>query len=155
MILKWFLAYIATGIFFGALDAVWLRFAGPALYRPALGDLLADKFRVGPAVAFYFIYIAALTFFATAPGLSANVGGSLKGTVVAVLHGAFLGLAAYAAYDLTNQATLKRWPLHVTLIDLAWGAAASGLAAGLAVLTLTKLGLLEQIGKAATGGGVG
>lgn len=153
MILKWFLAYIATGIFFGALDAIWLRFAGPALYRPALGDLLADKFRVGPAVAFYFIYVAALTFFAVVPGLALNQTGTIQGTAVAVMRGALFGFAAYATYDLTNQATLKRWPVEVTLIDLAWGAAASGLAAGIAVFTLTKLGLLEQIGKAAGGMG--
>jgi hypothetical protein len=33
-----------------------------------------------------------------------------------------LGLVAYATYDLTNQATLKDWPLAVTLADLPWGA---------------------------------
>ena len=35
--------------------------------------------------------------------------------------GAALGFVAYTTYDLTNQATLRAWPLHVTLIDLAWG----------------------------------
>ena len=35
--------------------------------------------------------------------------------------GAVLGLVAYATYDLTNQATLRVWPTHITLIDLAWG----------------------------------
>ena len=154
MILKWFLAYIATGLFFGALDAVWLRFAGPLLYRPALGDLLAEKFRVGPAVAFYFIYVAALTFFAVVPGLMLNqAGATIQVSAVAVMRGALFGFAAYATYGLTNQATLKRWPTELTLIDMAWGAAASGLAAGLAVLVLTKLGLLEQLGKAAGGMG--
>ena len=154
MILKWFLAYLATGLFFGALDAVWLRFAGPALYRPALGDLLADKFRVGPAAAFYFIYVAALTFFAVVPGLMLNQSGAtIQGTAVAVMRGAFFGFAAYATYDLTNQATLRRWPTQVTLIDLAWGAAASGLAAGLAVLVLTKLGLLAPAAGAVGGAG--
>lgn len=154
MILKWFLAYLATGLFFGALDAVWLRFAGPALYRPALGDLLADKFRVGPAATFYFIYVAALTFFAVVPGLMLNQSGAtIQGTAVAVMRGAFFGFAAYATYDLTNQATLRRWPTQVTLIDLAWGAAASGLAAGLAVLVLTKLGLLAPAAGAVGGAG--
>jgi uncharacterized membrane protein len=33
---------------------------------------------------------------------------------------------AYATYDLTNLATLKNWPLSVTLIDMAWGAVLSG-----------------------------
>lgn len=153
MILKWFLAYLATGLFFGALDAVWLRFAGPALYRPALGDLLADKVRIAPAAAFYFIYVGGLTWFAVIPGLLMGQGAANHGVPLAVMNGALLGFAAYAAYDLTNQATLKRWPVEVTLIDLAWGAAASGLAAGLAVLALGRLGLIAPAAGAVGGAG--
>ena len=43
--MKWIVAYIAAGVSFGALDALWLNWAGKALYRPALGDLLAPSFR--------------------------------------------------------------------------------------------------------------
>jgi uncharacterized membrane protein len=39
----------------------------------------------------------------------------------AALLGAFLGLVADAAYDLTNWATVRDWPLPVILVDLAWG----------------------------------
>jgi uncharacterized membrane protein len=39
------------------------------------------------------------------------------------LLGGALGLVAYGTYDLTNYATLKNWPLTVTLVDLTWGAA--------------------------------
>ena len=38
------------------------------------------------------------------------------------MAGAFFGLVAYATYDLTNLATLKNWPLPVTIVDLGWGA---------------------------------
>jgi len=38
----------------------------------------------------------------------------------------------YATYDLTNLATLKDWPLRMTLVDLAWGAV---LAASVASIT--------------------
>ena len=31
------------------------------------------------------------------------------------------GLITYATYDLTNLATLKEWPLKITIIDLIWG----------------------------------
>ena len=31
------------------------------------------------------------------------------------------GLVTYATYDLTNLATVRDWPLVVTLADLAWG----------------------------------
>ena len=44
-------------------------------------------------------------------------------------YGAFLGLFAYATYDLTNQATLKNWPLAVTVADLCWGTFLTAVAA--------------------------
>ena len=43
--------------------------------------------------------------------------------------GAIVGLVAYATYDLTNQATLRVWPAHLTLIDLAWGTCVTAAAA--------------------------
>jgi len=30
-------------------------------------------------------------------------------------------LIAYATYDLTSLATLDRWPLLLTVVDMAWG----------------------------------
>jgi uncharacterized membrane protein len=29
---------------------------------------------------------------------------------------------AFGVYDLTNYATLDRWPLALTVVDMAWGA---------------------------------
>jgi uncharacterized membrane protein len=40
----------------------------------------------------------------------------------ALVLGVILGVVAYGAYDLTNQATLRVWATRITLIDLAWGA---------------------------------
>ena len=131
--MKWIIAYLATGAAFGALDAVWLRWAGPNLYRPALGDLLAPSFRAAPAIVFYALFIAALVWFAVRPGLTGGVG-------TAVLNGALLGGICYATYDLTNQATLKVWPVNVTLIDIAWGALASAVAAGVGCWAATRWG---------------
>jgi len=39
----------------------------------------------------------------------------------ALLAGAFFGLVSYATYDLTNLATVKDWPLIITIVDLIWG----------------------------------
>ena len=143
MYAKIVMAYVATALVFGMLDAVWLRNAGPLLYRPALGELLADKPRLAPAIIFYAIYIAGLTYFAVVPGLLSNSAAgatAFDGVPLAVLHGALIGLLAYATYDLTNQATMKIWPSHVTLIDMAWGAVASGFAAGVATFVVTRFG---------------
>ena len=38
-----------------------------------------------------------------------------------LLSAAIFGFVTYATYDLTNMATLKDWPLLVTVVDLAWG----------------------------------
>lgn len=141
MLTKLLLAYAITALIFGVLDAIWLRNAGPMLYRPALGDLLADKFRVGPAIAFYLIFIAAITYFAVFPGLlsaDASSASFFAGPRLAMIHGAFLGLVCYATYDLTNQATLKVWPVSITLIDIAWGTVATALSTGLSTLIMVR-----------------
>jgi uncharacterized membrane protein len=39
--------------------------------------------------------------------------------------GAIFGMITYATYDLTNLATLKEWPLSVTIIDIIWGTSLS------------------------------
>ena len=39
----------------------------------------------------------------------------------ALLLGAVFGLCAYGTYDLTNLATLQRWPLRLAIVDMAWG----------------------------------
>lgn len=122
--LKFAAAYLAAGLVFAALDAVWLTQVGPRLYRPALAPLLTDGFRLPPAIAFYLIYIAGVVALAVLP--AAREGGGL---VRAAGFGAMLGFVAYATYDLTNQATLKVWPLKVTLVDIAWGTVLTACAA--------------------------
>lgn len=110
------LAFVGSSVGMLALDIIWLSTMADRLYRPQLGDLLADDFRPGPAAAFYALYLFGVIYFAIAPAL--DNGGWRK----AVLNGALLGLVSYGAYDLTNQATLKHWPVVVTSLDLAWGA---------------------------------
>lgn len=117
------IAYLATGIVFLVLDAIWLSFAANKLYRPLMGEMLMDGFRLLPAALFYLIYIAGVVFFAVSPALSGN-----KWTV-AMGYGALLGLFAYATYDLTNLATLRGWPVIVTIADMSWGTIVTAAAA--------------------------
>ena len=118
------IAYAAAAVIFLALDSVWLSTMADRLYRPALGHLLRERFALGPAAAFYLIYLLGIVVFAVAPGLQQRSWPTALGL------GALLGLMAYATYDLTNQATLKNWPWHVTLIDLCWGTVVTALTAG-------------------------
>jgi uncharacterized membrane protein len=116
-------AYFSTAAAFLGLDAVWLTLMSPRLYKPMLQGLLADGFRPVPALLFYILYIGGIVAFAVLPS---------EKLLLALLRGAALGLVAYATYDLTNQATLRNWPVLITCADLAWGMFATGVAAGLA-----------------------
>jgi uncharacterized membrane protein len=116
-------AFAASALLFLALDACWLTLMGDRLYRPVLGDMMVDKPRVGPAIAFYVIYLGGLTLIATLPAVKAG------DPRQAAVTGAMLGFVAYATYDLTNQATLRNWSTTLTLADLAWGTTVSALAA--------------------------
>lgn len=131
--MTWIVAVAIAALVFGGLDAVWLNWAGPNFYRPRLGDLLADSFRMGPALVFYAAYIAAIAWFAIRPGLSEGVGS-------AALNGALLGAICYATYDLTNQATLRSWSTTVTIADIAWGAFATASAAAAATYAAQRMG---------------
>ena len=128
------IAWIAAGIAFGVLDALWLGNAVPRVYRPMIGELLSDKINVGAAVAFYLIYISGVVFFSVSPALQA---GSLT---TALVNGAALGFLAFATYNLTNQSTLTVWPLRMTIIDMTWGTFATAVASAAGYATATRFG---------------
>ncbi len=125
--LRYGITYVTTLIIFTVIDAAWLGLISASMYRQTLGDILLDKFRIGPALAFYLLNIAGLMVFAvpSAPGP--------KAWQQALLFGALYGLFTYATYDLTNYATLKAWTLRLTLTDIAWGAFVSGVSTALGV----------------------
>lgn len=116
-------AYVAAAAVFGIIDGLWLSLAGPRLYRPILGSILADKVAVAPAAIFYGLYILGIVVLATGPAY--REGDWSK----AAIAGAILGLVAYGTYDLTNQATLKVWATRLSMADMAYGAVATALAA--------------------------
>jgi len=131
MTMKWLIGYGVAALVFGALDACWLGFAGSRVYRPALGDLLAADFRGGPAALFYLFYLGGMTWFAIRPGLAEGLGS-------AALNAALFGALCYATYDLTNQATLVRWPAWLTVTDIVWGSFATTVAAVIATAVTRK-----------------
>lgn len=121
MITKLLIAYVATGISFAAIDSVWLRSMYTRLYQPEIGELLySGGVRMGPAVAFYLLYILGMIVFAVGPALRGG------GWQTALVQGALLGFFCYMTYDLTNYATLKVWSLKVTILDIIWGTVLTG-----------------------------
>jgi uncharacterized membrane protein len=107
--------YLATFIAFLAVDAVWLAFVARTFYRKYLGFLMAPNPNWLAAILFYLLFVVGILVLVVLPGLET---GSLKTTL---LRGALFGLVAYATYDLTNLATVKDWPLIVTVVDMIWG----------------------------------
>lgn len=130
----WIKRYLVTLAILLALDALWLGVVAPPFYRSQIGFMMAANPNWGAAAAFYLLFVAGLVVFVIAPGL--------EGTLSrAAWRGAFFGLVAYATYDLTNLATLERWPLLLTVVDMAWGAALCAATAWLGVWACRKSGL--------------
>lgn len=135
----YFAAYLFTLVAFLVIDFIWLSTMASRLYRPAIGDLLAENFRLAPAIVFYLIYAAGLTFLAVRPAFQTGE------WTTALLYGAVVGFMAYATYDLTNQATLKSWSTTLTVADLLWGTFVSAAAATIGYLiTVRLIGPLEN-----------
>jgi uncharacterized membrane protein len=133
--IQYVVAYVATAIIFGILDAVWLSRMVPTLYRQEIGEMLMRGWRPAPALIFYALYMLGIQIFAVAPALAAGK------WQVAAQWGAMFGFFCYMTYDLTNYATLKVWSTKITVIDIIWGTVATGLAAGAAAwLTLALVG---------------
>jgi uncharacterized membrane protein len=108
--------YLGMLTAFLAIDAIWLGVVARGFYRDRLGHLLAPEPNWVAAGAFYLLFVAALQVLVVLPGLRA---GSLRHTLP---RAALFGFVTYATYDLTNLATVKDWPLAVTVVDLMWGA---------------------------------
>lgn len=116
-------ACAATMLVMIALDVLWLGFIARPLYQNGLGHLMAERPNLWAAGAFYLLYATGLTVFAVMPQVGEPGWHSTAGWA------ALFGLVAYATYDLSNLATLKSWPIGLSLIDMAWGSALSAISA--------------------------
>ncbi|MGE3303447.1 MAG: DUF2177 family protein [Hyphomonadaceae bacterium] len=117
-------AWIAVGVTFLALDAIWLSQMAPRIYQPVIGAIMAERVNFLAAALFYLLYVSGVVLFAVSPALR-------HGVLHAAMLGALLGLLAYGTYDLSNMATLRTWSWGLSAIDMAWGAAATAAAASM------------------------
>jgi uncharacterized membrane protein len=130
-----YIIYLCILIPLVLIDALWLSLMG-GTYRQWLGHIFAPSFSFGPVLVFYPLYALGLYVFVVLPAISAVGIGTVDIAFLCkiFLKGALLGLIAYGAYDLTNQATLRDWPVVVSVIDMAWGAFVTGSASAIAVV---------------------
>ena len=130
---KYFGAYAATLVVMVALDMFWLGIVAKSFYQQGIGHLMAERPNVPVAVLFYAVYAAGVVVFAVAPSEST------AGWTRVLVMGALFGFFAYATYDLTNLATLRNWPVALSLVDIAWGAAVSAVSAVAGKAALDRL----------------
>lgn len=127
MFLKTFLVALAA---FLIIDLLWLGIIAKKFYRKHLGFLMSDDVNWFAAIIFYLIFIAGIVLFVVNPALEAD---SFRHALV---YGALFGFVSYSTYDLTNLATLKNWPILITIVDLIWGTV---LSASVSVITFLFL----------------
>jgi uncharacterized membrane protein len=132
MIVKLFL--IALPVFF-VIDMAWLVLVAKKFYQQQIGFLMKPDINWFAAIIFYLLFILGLVTFVILPAVEKH------SWVHAVLFGAFFGLITYATYDLTNLATLKDWPLTVTIVDLIWGTVLAASISGLTYFIASKIKL--------------
>jgi len=116
--------YFATLAVFLLIDMLWLGVVARGLYSKYLGYLLSPSPNWTAAVLFYLLFVVGVLVFAVLPGLQAASLGK------ALLLGALFGLLTYATYDLTNLATIRDWPVFITIVDLIWGTLLATLVSG-------------------------
>jgi uncharacterized membrane protein len=107
--------YFITLFAFFVIDMLWLGIVARIFYRKYLGFLMTPSPNWLAAIIFYLLFILGLLVFVVLPGLKDN------SFTTTLLRAALFGLISYATYDLTNLATLKDWPLLVTVVDMTWG----------------------------------
>lgn len=127
--------YFITLPIFLAIDMIWLGLVAKNFYAKQIGFLMKTNINWPAALTFYLLFIVGLVIFVISPALDKNSWRQ------AVFLGALFGLITYATYDLTNLATVKNWPLVITIVDLIWGTILAASVSLIAYLIATKIGL--------------
>ena len=116
MTLPVFLKLYAVAFFtFLIVDLLWLGVIARPFYQKHMGQLMRANVNWGAAIAFYLIFVCGIVVLVVWPAIERQSVGH------ALLLGAVFGLVTYAAYDLTNLATLEGFPVTIAIVDLTWG----------------------------------
>lgn len=121
--MKFLIAYLVTAVVFLVIDYIWLGVVMKDYFQTQLSHLMADDVNLSIAALFYLFYAAGIVFLCVNPALD---NGSWN---KALINGAILGFLAYGTYDVTNMATLKDWPVQMSILDVTWGAGLTALSA--------------------------
>lgn len=124
--------FMITFAVFMTIDLIWLGVVAKKLYNKYLGYIMAKNINWLAAIIFYIIFVIGLLLFVIYPAMAKD---SIQ---YLILYGMAYGFITYATYDLTNLATLKDWPIEITIIDLIWGTSLSTLTSYFSYLIINK-----------------
>ncbi|MBN2588677.1 MAG: DUF2177 family protein [Sedimentisphaerales bacterium] len=127
------LTYIVSVPVFFIVDMIWLGVIAKGFYRKALEPLMTPNINWVAAIIFYLLFLVGVLIFALLPGMEKK---SLLHTIVMA---ALFGFIAYATYDLTNLATLRDWPLMLSIVDMIWGSFLSASTATITYLIMSRI----------------
>ena len=119
-----FITYVSMLVFFLVVDYIMIIKIISPIFQAAIPDLLRDQPKLAAAAVFYIFYVSGVYWFGTLAGIRAG------SVLTAILSGAFLGLLAYATYEVTNFSLLKGWTINMVILDTVWGGVLGGLTAG-------------------------
>jgi uncharacterized membrane protein len=112
--------FLMALVIVGLLDGLWLGVVMSAFYRSQLsliarmsGNRLAPLWT--PALLVYVLLAFGIVVFVL----------PRTPDEAPIARGALFGLVVYGVYDLSNLSNLKRAPVLLTAVDIAWGAVAS------------------------------
>ena len=128
----WLAYFAVTFVVFMGIDLIWLGFVAKNIYSKYLGYLMAPNVNWLAALVFYVIFIIGILYFVIAPSLVDRDFTQL------VIRAMLFGFITYATYDLTNLATVRDWPITITIIDLIWGTTLSTSVSVISYLIITN-----------------
>jgi uncharacterized membrane protein len=120
---KTLILYFSTLAVFFAIDLIWLLLMNSRFYKIQLAGLMSNKVNWLPAVLFYLLFVVGVLLLVVLPAVDCD------SWIRVMLLGGLLGMIAYSTYDLSNLATIKNWPVVVTLVDIVWGTILSAIVA--------------------------
>ena len=127
------LTYVISVPVFFAIDMLWLGVIARGFYRKALEPLLTPNINWTAAFLFYFLFLVGVLVFGLLPGMEK------RSLVHTLAMAALFGFIAYATYDLTNLATLRDWPVWLSIVDMIWGGFLSASTAGITYLIMDRI----------------
>ena len=131
--MKFIQLYLTSIVVFTCLDFLWLGFVAKDFYKNQIGYLMRPDVNWVAAICFYIIFLVGVCIFVIQPAFEKQ---SIQH---AIQYGALFGFVTYSAYDLTNLATTKDWPLLVTGVDLVWGAILTATVSAVTYIIVEKI----------------